>query len=101
MNSETIQGTLRPDGGLDLDHKPALPPGRMQIILQPLASPVRRGLVEVMDEIKQSQLARGWSGRTLEEMQAAEAARLEEDEEYERRCEQLWGGPVPAPPVKE
>ena len=37
----------------------------------------------VMDEIRQSQLARGYTGRTLEEMQAEEAARREENEEYE------------------
>jgi hypothetical protein len=52
-------------------------------------------LVEVMDEIRQNQRARGYLGQTPQEMQAAEKARQEEDEDYERRCEQLWGGPLP------
>ena len=75
----------------------ACAPGRVQVIVKPLsATPAgRRGLVEVMDEIRQSQRARGFQGRTLQEMQAEEKARQEEDEDYERRCEQSWGGPLP------
>jgi len=91
-----VEGTLKPDGTLELDQKPSLAPGRVQVIVKPLPSPTgRRGLVEVMDEIRQSQRARGYQGRTAQEMQAEEMARQEEDEDYERRCEQLWGGPLP------
>jgi hypothetical protein len=91
-----LEGTLRSDGTLELDQKPNLPPGRVQVVLQPLPPPpATRGLVEVMDEIRQSQRARGYQGRTSEEMQAEEAARREEDEDYERRWEQLWGTPQP------
>jgi hypothetical protein len=68
-----------------------LPPGRVQVIVQPLplASPTRRSLVDAVDEIKQAQRARGYLGRATEEMLAENAARREEDEEYDRRCEQL------------
>jgi len=56
-----VEGTLKPDGTLELDQKPSLAPGRVQVIVKPLPSPTgRRGLVEVMDEIRQSQRARGY-----------------------------------------
>jgi hypothetical protein len=93
----TVEGTLKPDGTLDLDQKPNLSPGRVQVTVKPLVPSAtgRRGLLEVMDEIRQSQRARGYHGRTPQEMQAEEKAREEESEEYDRRCEQLWGGPLP------
>ena len=94
-----VQATLKPDGTLELDEKPNPAPGRVQVVVQPLpaATTAPRGLVEVMDEIRQGQCARGYHGRTPEEMQAEEAARRQEDEEYERRCEPAWGT---APPGK-
>lgn len=97
LDEVVVEGTLKPDGTLELDQKPSLSPGRVQVIVKPLATTPsgRRGLVEVMDEIRQSQRARGYQGQTLQEMQAEEKARQDEDEEYERRCEQLWGGPLP------
>jgi len=94
-----IEGTLKADGTLELDEKPNLSPGRVLVVVQSLpkrAAP-KGGLVEVMDEIRAGQRARGYQGRTLEEMQAEEKARQEEDEEYDRRCEQLWGVPDPPP----
>ncbi len=80
-----VQATLKPDGTLELDQKPNLPPGRVQVIVQPLppASTARRGLADVMDEIRQGQRARGYLGRTPVEMQAEVAAGREEDEAYE------------------
>jgi hypothetical protein len=98
-----VQGTLKTDGTLELDQKPNLPPGRVQVTVQALAAPVppRRGVVEVMDVIRRRQRARGYQGRTIEEMQADAAAQREEDEEYERRCEQLRATPPPQVPSKE
>lgn len=97
LQAVTIEGTLQPDGTLQLDRKPNLSPGRVQVIVQPLPAPVsaQRGLVEVMDEIRAGQLARGYHGRTPAEMQADETARQEENDEYERRCEELWGNSSP------
>lgn len=88
----TVAGTLQPDGTLQLDQKPNLSPGRVQVIVQPLAprSPAERGLVAVMDEIRAGQLARGYHGRSIEEMMAEEAAHREEGDDYEQRCEHLW-----------
>jgi hypothetical protein len=70
LNEAVIEGTLKPDGTLELDEKPTLPPGRVQVIVQPLPKsvPTTRGLVEVMDDIRTGQRARGYQGRTLEEM---------------------------------
>lgn len=103
LTESVIKGTLKPDGTLELDEKPSLSPGRVQVILQSISkrTPAKRDLVEVMDEIRASQQARGYQGRTLEAMQAEEKARQEEDEEYDRRCEQFWGGPVPPATQKE
>jgi hypothetical protein len=97
LHEVIVEGTLKPDGTLELDQKVSLAPGRVQVIVQPLLKPAppRRGLVEVMDDIRQSQRARGYQGRTPEEMQAEDKACQEEDEDYERRCEQLWGGSLP------
>jgi hypothetical protein len=30
-----VEGTLKPDGTLELDEKPSLPPGRVKVTLQP------------------------------------------------------------------
>ena len=97
LTEAVVEGTLQEDGTLVLDERPNLSPGRVLVVVQPLTEsvPTRRGLVEVMDEIRASQRARGYQGRSLETMQAEEKARQEEDEEYDRRCEQLWGGPIP------
>lgn len=94
----TVEGTLQPDGTLQLDQKPKLSPGRVQVIVQPLPPPAaQRGLVEVMDDVRASQLARGFRRRTLSEMQADEAARLQDDDDYERRYEALWNCSTPQP----
>lgn len=97
LGEVVVEGTLKNDGTLELDQKPSLAPGRVQVTVKPLvpSPPGRRGLLEVMDEIRRSQRARGYHGRTPQEMQAEEKARQDEDEDYERRCEALWGGPLP------
>ena len=97
LTETIIEGTLKPDGTLELDQKPTLSPGRVQVIVQPLAKPARpiRGLVEVMDDIRASQRARGYLGRSPDVARTEEKTRQEEDAEYDQRCEQLWGGPLP------
>jgi hypothetical protein len=34
-----VQGTLKPDGTVELDEKPNLPPGRVTVVLRPEAVP--------------------------------------------------------------
>jgi hypothetical protein len=99
-----IEGTLKPDGTLELDQKPNLAPGRVQVIVQPLsqATPRKRGLADAIDEISHSQLARGYSGLTLEELEKEEAAHRADEEDYEQRMRDLWSqtrsGPPPGNP---
>ena len=99
--AEIVEGTLMADGTLELDQKPSLAPGRVQIIVQPLVPLAgrRRGLADAIEEIKQEQLARGYKGRTREEMEAEEAARREDEDDYDQRMQQLWSqtqsGPLP------
>ena len=99
-----VQGTLKADGTLELDEKPNLAPGRVQVIVQPLpqAAPRKRGLAEVIDEIRRAQSARGYTGLTKEEMEAEEAARRAEEEDYDQRMHGLWSqtrsGPFPGNP---
>jgi hypothetical protein len=50
LSEEEIAGTLKPDGTLELDAKPALPPGRVTVILRPVpaAEPPQESLWEFM-----------------------------------------------------
>jgi hypothetical protein len=83
-----VQGTLSPDGTLQLDQKPNLPSGRVTVVLQPAgsAAPPGRGLADVIDEIRQGQQGRGFAGRSTE---AIEAQRKAEEDEYERKMRTL------------
>ena len=63
--------------------------GRVQVIVQP--PPSIRGLVEVMDEIRAGQQARGYVGRSPDAAREEEMARREEDAEYDRRCGRVAG----------
>jgi len=103
LTETVIEGTLKPDGTLELDQKPNLSPGRVQIIVQPLvSSPAkRRGLVDVIDEIRREQLARGYQGRTAEEMAADEAERKAEEDAYDQSMEVLWGQTQSGPPPEK
>ena len=88
-----VEGTLKTDGTLELDQKPGLSPGRVRVTLQPAhtgTTPKRR-LADVFDEIQRGQQARGYTGRSLEEMKAEQAERKAEEEDYEKRCAQLIG----------
>jgi hypothetical protein len=91
QTEELIEGTLNPDGTLTLDHEPQLPAGRVRVLIQVASSvpPHRRGLADVIDEIRAEQQARGFAGRTAGELRAWEDARTAEDEEYERRMRAL------------
>ncbi len=39
LSEVTIEGTLRPDGTLELDSKPSLTPGRVQVVLRGESKP--------------------------------------------------------------
>ena len=83
MNTVVIDGTLYPDGKVQLDNMPNVAPGRVTVFLQPAAAMQRRprGLADVLDEIHQGQQARGFQGRSAEEI---DAALREGEEAYEQ-----------------
>jgi uncharacterized protein (UPF0335 family) len=99
--SQIIQGTLRPDGTLDLDEKPNLPAGRVQVVLQRIERPdrPRATLAEVFEEIRQDQQAWGFAGRSKEEIDA-EIRALRDEGEDEAKWQQLYSQTQP-PPRKE
>jgi hypothetical protein len=99
LTEETIEGTLRPDGSLALDHDPHLPPGRVRVVIQVAAPTRRRGLADAIADIRASQQARGFQGRTPAEMQADEAARQDEEDDYERQMQTLWSQTRSGPPT--
>ena len=104
LNETVIEGTLKADGTLELDEKPNLSPGRVQVIVKPLVSPPvrRRGLVDLIDEIRRDQLATGYQGRTAAEMATDEAERRAEEDDYDRRMHELWAQTQSgAPPEKK
>jgi hypothetical protein len=86
LSDNVIEGTLKADGTLELDAKPSLQPGRVTVILQPAGAKAsgKRGLADVIDEIRQSQQARGFPGRSVKEI---EEGLREGDAEYEKRMQ--------------
>ncbi len=104
MSADTVivTGILKADGTLELDERPDLAPGpvRVAISLAPLHTPGEspRTILAVLDEILRRQAARGYRGRNLQEMEADEAARRAEDEEYEERWRTIWSQTTPSPP---
>ena len=83
-----VHGTLQPDGTLTLDQKLNLPPGEVLVTVQPtaLTAPTKRGLADVIDEIRRGQQARSFQGRSAADI---EAARNEGEPEYEQRTQAL------------
>lgn len=78
-----IEGTLQPDGTLELDQKPNLLPGRVQVIVQPLPElPEGDPFWDMMKSIWAGQKARGHVPRSVEEV---EAERQEIREGWARR----------------
>ena len=79
LNTAVVHGTLKDDGTLELDEKPQLAPGRVQVTSLPVPAPAvaqpRRTILDVLDEIRAGQEARGYRGRSIEEMEADESMR--------------------------
>jgi hypothetical protein len=86
-----IRGTLKPDGTLDLDEKPNLPAGRVQVTLQAVPEPTASGpgWWEVLQRIWREQAASGFKGRTKEEIDADVQQLRDELEEHANRIERL------------
>jgi hypothetical protein len=81
-----VEGTLKPDGSLELDGKLDLPPGRVQLIVQPLPELAKDDpFWETMEGIWAARAAAGLTPRTTEEVEAQRRAlRLDVEEEIEK-----------------
>jgi hypothetical protein len=83
-----VEGTLKLDGTLELDQKPNLMPGRVQVTLVPLPElPANDPFWQRMQALWQGQKARGFVPRTVEEVEAERRQVREEWEERMRRIE--------------
>jgi hypothetical protein len=94
LTEETIDATLDSNGQLQLAHQPQLPPGPVQVTIR-VAAAVRpkRGLADVIREIRADQIARGFHGLTSEELRAQEEANIAEDAERDRELDAARGKP--------
>jgi hypothetical protein len=87
-----IQGTLKPDGTLELDEKPALSPGRVQVILRVEAVPdlpADDPFWQRMQAIWNSQKTTGRAPRTAEEIDADRRQTRDEWEKHQQAIERL------------
>src|SRR2546425_122743 len=93
---ETIEATLDPNGQLRLAHPPQLPPGPVRVTIRVAAGAgAKRGLADVIREIRADQVARGFHGLTTEQLRQREAEIEAENDEYDREMERLGALPPP------
>ena len=66
-----VDGTLKPDGSLELDSKLDLPPGRVQLIVQPLPDlPTDDPFWQMMDRIWADRKAAELTARSTDEVES-------------------------------
>jgi hypothetical protein len=85
-----VEGTLKPDGTLELDARINLPAGRVRVTVQPLA-PVSSPdpFLARMEGIWAEQRARGHVPRSESEVEAERRAARDESEEELRAAERI------------
>jgi hypothetical protein len=90
---ETIDATPDANGQLQLTHPPRLPPGPVRVTIRTAGAPrPRRTLADVIREIAAGQRARGFPGRSAEDLRAEEEERLIEDTERDEELDAARGG---------
>jgi hypothetical protein len=91
LTTAVIQGVLKADGTLELDERPCLEPGRVQVTLQAVVarSPTIRGLAGTIEEIRQYQQAQGYAGLTPDEMAQRDEIRWADEDGYEERMREI------------
>jgi hypothetical protein len=82
LDDIVIEGTLKPDGTLELDHKPNLPPGRVTVTLRPTVPPAqpREDWWQYLQRIRAEREAAGYAFMNDQEMQS-HIAQLREDDD--------------------
>jgi hypothetical protein len=87
----TVEATLQADGvTLRLAQKVNLPPGPVQVTVQPARSPSGPTMRDVLDRIHRDHQQRGHKPLTDEGMAAEIAALRSEEEEEEERWRAIW-----------
>lgn len=82
----TVEGTINPDGTLELDEKPNLPPGRVTVVLRPATEPAppQEGWWPYMQRTRAEREAAGYHFLNEAEMQAHLAWLREEEDRMDR-----------------
>jgi hypothetical protein len=85
-----VEGTVQPDGTLEVTQKVNLPAGRVHVTVEPIAEPVQPDRFwTMMESIWAAQLAGGRTPCTREEIDAEIAALRNEAEEAMQAVERL------------
>ena len=99
IREETIDATLDSNGQLRLSNPPRLPPGPVRVTIRAVtAVGGRHGLADVIREIAAEQRARGFPGRSPEDLRAEDEARRAEDAERDRELDAARRGASPGGP---
>ena len=83
LTETVIEGTLKPDGTLELDHKPSLSPGRVTVVLrqESASPPVEEGWWPYMQRVRAEREAKGYHFKNEAEMEGR-LLWLRDDEEH-------------------
>ncbi len=88
-----IHGIVRPDGSLELDQPVALPPGEVEITVQPVAAlpqpKKKKDVLAVLERIWAEREALGLRGRTKEQIDADIQAMRDEWDERQAELERI------------
>ena len=85
-----VQGTLKPDGTLELDQKPNLFPGRVRVTMEPVTEPTRPDRFwAMMEQIWADLKASGHVPRSVEQIEAERQAFRDEWDERQEALEQI------------
>lgn len=85
MAEVIVQGTLKPDGTLELSQPVNLPPGAVRVIVQPVEPAAKRDVMGVLERIWAERREKGMRGRTAEQIDAD--IRAMRDEWEDRQAE--------------
>jgi hypothetical protein len=83
-----VQGTLKPDGTLELNQPVGLPPGEVRVIVQPMATQSTENVMAVLERIWAERRAKGMQGRSGERIDADIRAMRGEWEDRQHEIEQ-------------
>ena len=98
-NQVTVQGQIRPDGTLEVTERVDLPPGPVQVTVEPKqGASVEEDIRVVLARIWARRQARGAVARGKEEIDADIDAMRDDDE---RRMQEIEGIRRPSPRKKE